>query len=92
VSSEVFVSAGCSLNLVVVGARIEGSGRKIYLYENLEGKKRRVQSKPVNIVLEVHDNENILMCPTDRGNDPAVESDETERVDRERGTDGDFQS
>jgi hypothetical protein len=27
------------------------------------------------------------MCPTDRGNDPTVvESDETERVDRERGT------
>jgi hypothetical protein len=26
------------------------------------------------------------MCPTDRGNDPTVDSDETERVDRERGT------
>jgi hypothetical protein len=26
------------------------------------------------------------MCATDRGNDPTVESDETEKVDRERGT------
>ena len=26
------------------------------------------------------------MCPTDRGNVPTVESDETEIVDRERGT------
>jgi hypothetical protein len=27
------------------------------------------------------------MCPTDRGNDPTVDNDETERVDRERGRD-----
>jgi hypothetical protein len=33
----------------------------------------------VNIVLEVRDNEHSLMCPTDRGNDPTVERDETER-------------
>jgi hypothetical protein len=40
----------------------------------------------VNIVLEVRDNQHSLICPTDRGNDLTVESDETERVNRERGT------
>jgi hypothetical protein len=38
-------------------------------------------------VLEVRDNEHSLMCPTNRGNDPTVDNDETERVDRERGRD-----
>jgi hypothetical protein len=42
----------------------------------------------VNIVLEVRDNEHSLLRPTDRGNDPTVDNDETERVDRERGRDG----
>jgi hypothetical protein len=42
--------------------------------------------RDVNIALEVRANEHSLMCPTDRGNDPTVERDETERVDRERGT------
>ncbi len=45
----------------------------------------------VNIVLEVRDNEHSFMWPTDRGNDPTVESDETERVNRERGRDGNGQ-
>jgi hypothetical protein len=31
------------------------------------------------------------MCPTDRGNDPTVDNGETERVDRERGRDGNVQ-
>jgi hypothetical protein len=39
----------------------------------------------VIIVLEVRDNEHGLPCPTHRGSDPTVESDETESVDRERG-------
>jgi hypothetical protein len=39
-----------------------------------------------NIVLEVRDNERSLPCPTGRGNDPTVDNDETERYDRERGT------
>ena len=43
----------------------------------------RSSREDVNIVLEVFDNEHSLMCPTDRGNDQAVEKDETERVDRE---------
>jgi hypothetical protein len=44
-------------------------------------------STSVNIVLEVRDNEHSLMRPTDRGNDPTViDNDETERGDRERGT------
>jgi hypothetical protein len=29
----------------------------------------------------------IVLCPTDRGNDPTVDNDKTERVDRERGRD-----
>jgi hypothetical protein len=37
----------------------------------------------VNIVLEVRDNEHSLMCPIDRGNDPTVDSDVTEKADRE---------
>jgi hypothetical protein len=41
-----------------------------------------------NIVLEVRDN---FMRPADRGNDPTVDNDETERVDRERGRDGNGQ-
>jgi hypothetical protein len=46
-------------------------------------------NKPVNILLQVCGNEHSLMCPTDRGNDPTVDNDETERrVDRERGRDG----
>jgi hypothetical protein len=35
--------------------------------------------------LEVRDNEHSFMCLTHRGNDAAVESDETESVDRDRG-------
>jgi hypothetical protein len=31
------------------------------------------------------------MCTTGRGNDPTVDNDETERVDRERGRDGNGQ-
>jgi hypothetical protein len=46
----------------------------------------RSNREDVKIVLEVRDNEHSLMCPTDRGNDPMVESDEAERVGRERGT------
>jgi hypothetical protein len=42
----------------------------------------RSNKEDVNIVLEVCDN---FMCPTDRGNNPTVGNDETERVDRERG-------
>jgi hypothetical protein len=34
----------------------------------------------------VRDNAHSLMCPTDRGNNPTVESDEKERVIRERGS------
>jgi hypothetical protein len=45
----------------------------------------------VNIVLEVRDNEHSFMWPTDRGNDPTVESDETERFNRERRRDGNGQ-
>jgi hypothetical protein len=44
----------------------------------------------VNIVLEVRDNEYSLMYPTDSGNDPTVDNDETERVDRQRGTEGSY--
>jgi hypothetical protein len=51
----------------------------------------RSNREDVNIVLEVRDNEHGLMCPTDRGNDPTVDNDETERVDRERGRDGNGQ-
>jgi hypothetical protein len=40
----------------------------------------------VSIGLEVRDNKHNLMFPTDRGNDPTIDSDKTERVDRERGT------
>jgi hypothetical protein len=47
--------------------------------------------RPVNKVLEVRDNEHSLMYPTDRGNDSTVDSDETERVDRERRRDRDGQ-
>jgi hypothetical protein len=39
----------------------------------------------------VHDNAHSLVCPTDRGNDPTVVNDETERVDHERGRDGNGQ-
>jgi hypothetical protein len=46
----------------------------------------RSNREDVNIVLEVRDNEHSLMCPTDRGKYPMVENDETERVNRERGT------
>jgi hypothetical protein len=47
----------------------------------------------VNIVLEVRDNEHSRMSPIDRGNDPMVESDETERFDSYRGTwNGELQS
>jgi hypothetical protein len=42
----------------------------------------RSNREDANIVLEVRDN---FMRPTDRGNDPTVDNDETERVDRERG-------
>jgi hypothetical protein len=59
----------------------------IYKY-NRKGKSE-LQAKsavPVKIVLEVRDNEHSLMCPTDCGNDSTVDNDETERVDRERGT------
>jgi hypothetical protein len=31
------------------------------------------------------------MCPSDRGNDPTVDSDETESLDREHGRDGNGQ-
>jgi hypothetical protein len=44
----------------------------------------RSNREDVNIVLEVRDNErSLLMCPTDRGNDPTVDSNELERVDRD---------
>jgi hypothetical protein len=45
----------------------------------------RSNRQDVNIVLEVRDNKHSLMCPIDRGNDPTVERDKTERVNRERG-------
>jgi hypothetical protein len=51
----------------------------------------RSNGEDVNIVLAVRDNEHSLMCPTDRGNDPTVDSYETEKVDRERGRDGNGQ-
>jgi hypothetical protein len=40
----------------------------------------RSNKEDVNILLEVCDN---FMCPTDRGNNPTVGNDETERVDRD---------
>jgi hypothetical protein len=44
----------------------------------------RSNREDVNIVLEVRDNEHsLIMCPTDRGNDPTVDSNETEIIDRE---------
>jgi hypothetical protein len=46
----------------------------------------RSYREDINIESEVRDNEHSLICPTDRGKDPTVKSDETERVDRERGT------
>jgi hypothetical protein len=47
--------------------------------------------RSLSTLLEVRDNEHSLIFPTDRGNDPTVDSDETERVNRERGRDGNGQ-
>jgi hypothetical protein len=55
--------------------------------------KSELQAKSavsVNIVLEVRDNEHSLTCLTDCGNDPTVNNDETERVDRECETESSY--
>jgi hypothetical protein len=69
---------------VAAVARVEWVVLRVSRNTRVQVVDRLVSTSSVCLYLEVRDNEHsLIMCPTDRGNDPTVDSNELERVGRD---------